>query len=185
MAAATGHGTRPNAPLRLPRPFDSGASLPRTRSALEREREAFFETRVSGRAESWQAIRLAAELVRDNGDLITAQGVLDAAGLTVPRGRLEEGIWDELGQLYRIESWIVADPRDIIEDITDEEDINHKEPISMSIEGDTALVSAVTSKSKVRVRLSDRGTDVLVVIGKDQSVGFLKELIRERAKVRS
>ena len=85
-----------------------------TRARLERERDAFFDTRVTGAPEVWTAVRFVAELVR-GGDLATAQGVLDAAGCTCPTGELARGgVYDERGRLYEVPDWVVGDPGDLV-----------------------------------------------------------------------
>lgn len=48
-------------------------------------REEFFDTRVTGRAEAWHAIRMAIEMMGE--DLETAQTILDAAGVVLPTGQ--------------------------------------------------------------------------------------------------
>ena len=56
-----------------------------TREKLDREREEYFDTRVTGRTETWHAIRMAIETMPT--DLSTAQTIIDAAGVTIPTGR--------------------------------------------------------------------------------------------------
>ena len=48
-------------------------------------------------------------MMRGN-ELETAQGIIDALGVTVPRGDLIEGGYDERGFLYRIPGWVLVDP---------------------------------------------------------------------------
>jgi hypothetical protein len=67
---------------------------------------------VTGRHEIWDALRQVAECIREN-DLVTAQGILDAVGITLPTGRLEEGGYDENGNLYRIPAAVLSDPTNI------------------------------------------------------------------------
>jgi len=56
---------------------------------LQRARDEFWDTRVTGRAEVWGALRVAVEMLEV--DLQTAQGIVDAAGITVPTGRCCSG----------------------------------------------------------------------------------------------
>ncbi|OLN87912.1 Ubiquitin domain-containing protein 2 [Colletotrichum chlorophyti] len=97
-----------------------------TRASLSRERIEFFDTRVTGRPEVWQSLRAALEILWDpvgqgaaddgtNG-LATAQGILDAAEITLPTGDLAQGAYDQLGNYYPLAEWLVADPTNIIED---------------------------------------------------------------------
>ncbi|KAL5336946.1 hypothetical protein BJX70DRAFT_259172 [Aspergillus crustosus] len=84
-----------------------------TRSLLDQERKEFFETRVTGRAEIWAALSTAISLMQ-NGDLVTAQSILDAAGVTIPTGDLCQGCYDERGVLYRLPRCIVSDPENLV-----------------------------------------------------------------------
>ncbi|KAI9839939.1 MAG: hypothetical protein M1819_000131 [Sarea resinae] len=88
-----------------------------TREELEKERIEFFETRVSGRPEIWRVLRTVVEMMgtsvgggAGNEDLATAQGILDAAAVTVPTGDLVNGAYDEFGNFYQMPEQIVADP---------------------------------------------------------------------------
>ena len=80
-----------------------------TTTQLQRERHDFFDTRVTGRPEIWDALQNVCELVRA-GDIATAQGILDAAGITLPTGTLVDGCYDEAGNLYRLPEVVVSDP---------------------------------------------------------------------------
>lgn len=57
------------------------------------------------------------DLLRE-GELITAQGILEAAGVTTPTGNLIEGCYDEAGNLYRLPETIILDPINVIPDET-------------------------------------------------------------------
>lgn len=41
---------------------------------------------------------------------MTGQGILDAAGITLPTGNLVDGCYDEVGNLYRLSEVVVSDP---------------------------------------------------------------------------
>ncbi|KAL2818269.1 hypothetical protein BJX63DRAFT_383840 [Aspergillus granulosus] len=84
-----------------------------TRSLLDQERTEFFETRVTGRPEVWAALSTALTFMRAN-DLVTAQSIIDAAGVTVPTGDLCQGVYDEQGVLYRLPRCIVSDPENMV-----------------------------------------------------------------------
>lgn len=181
-ASSAGNTYRPNAPLRLPHTCPRGPNTPRSRRDLERERQAFFDTRVTGRPEIWQAIQLAVSLVREQQDLATAQGILDASGITVPRGRLEEGVWDEQGHLYRLEDWVIADPSDLVDEEKEMDSLDTKDAFREVPEA-TSPIPAETML-KVRCRFSDRGTDIVVSIGKTQKVKKLGDQIQMESEVR-
>lgn len=108
---------------------------PWTRTQLDREREAFFDTRVTGRPEIWHAIRMACETMRDQSaqirddddeedghdeedeeedvGLATAQTILDAAGVTLPTGDLANGAYDTQGNLYTLPEHCICDPTNL------------------------------------------------------------------------
>ncbi|KAK5168319.1 uncharacterized protein LTR77_006888 [Saxophila tyrrhenica] len=133
--------TLPNTPLTQPSPLPTSPTHlphhppPWPRSLLEHERQAFFETRVTGNPEIWKALRLICEEVRQ-GNVAEAQAVMDAAGLTCPTGKLYvkdrgmgarrrgkgEGVFDERGVGYEVPKWVVVDPGDVVEDENEDED---------------------------------------------------------------
>jgi len=202
-----------NAPLQLPPPWRS-TNRTWTYSQLERERLEFFETRVTGRAEIWGALKNVSELLRQ-GELATAQGILEAAGITIPTGSLTEGCYDEQGNLYRLPEPIILDPTNVIPDgaqvrpdrtsnIDGEtmvgisevkttaidsgklEDPEKEEEDSEAIERrrDEKGKGSGRDAVKVRCRLSDRGgPDVIVLLGKSQTVGTLARRVQSEADV--
>jgi hypothetical protein len=107
---------------------------------LDRERTDFFDTRVSGRAEIWQTLHAAldvlwaADMTRRDGpndsrdgpnaslSLATAQSILDAADITLPTGNLADGAYDLLGNYYQLPAHIVSDPSNIASGDDDEDD---------------------------------------------------------------
>jgi hypothetical protein len=62
-------------------------------------------------------LKNVSELLRE-GELATAQGILEAAGVTTPTGNLIEGCYDEAGNLYRLPETAILDPINIIPDET-------------------------------------------------------------------
>ncbi|KAH6856370.1 hypothetical protein B0I37DRAFT_351440 [Chaetomium sp. MPI-CAGE-AT-0009] len=115
-----------------------------TPEALRRERIEFFDTRVSGRAEIWQTLRAALEVlwaadeVARNGQqhrtsedggpseedpvvaLATAQSIIDAADITLPTGDLYNGAYDAFGNYYQLSHHIVADPSNLLRGSTED-----------------------------------------------------------------
>lgn len=153
---------------------------------------------------------VATELLRA-GDTATAQGIIDAAGVTVPTGDLCDGCYDENGGLYRLPEVIVMDPSNVVD--TENESTSHR----LSSETTTGIGDDVISDGKiaaaddsddvyedeelerrkeqkgkaierdlikVKARLSDRGgPDVTIVIGKGSSVGALVRRVQTEAGV--
>lgn len=180
-----------------------------TRDDLDRERREFFETRVTGRQEVWAALSTAITLIRA-GDLSTAQSIVDAAGVTVPTGDFCEGCYDEQGALYRLPQCIVSDPENMVQDASStgdqsRDDIGQDDDTEALSDGKLAtddasgdeLISEDLERRRdekgktserdlisVQVRLSDRGgPDLVLLIGKSQSVGFLARKIHQEGEV--
>lgn len=197
-----------NLPLQPPKQWKS-KSRTWTRSQLQRERYEFFETRVTGRKEIWNGLKQVVECLRE-ADLADAQGILDALSVTLPTGKLEDGAYDEHGNLYKIPEAVISDPTDIVEDTNDvdsqtvagasdidtiaakleaAEGANLDERKHDSIQekakaakGKTAVRDAV----KVKCRLSDRGSpecDVTVVLGRSEKVALLVPRIEVEREV--
>ena len=131
-------------------------------------------------------------LLRD-GDVSTAQIIVDAAGITVPTGDLKNGVYDEAGNLYQLPEHVISDPENTV---VDREDISKGEGESKDVTDDEEeemerkreekgkQVLKSGDVFKVRCRLSDRGgPDVVVCVGKDQSVRVLVRRVVEEANV--
>ncbi|KAL1973577.1 hypothetical protein VTN31DRAFT_6212 [Thermomyces dupontii] len=179
-----------------------------TPSSLAREREEFFETRVSGRPEVWDALRVALSFMRD-GDLETAQSIIDAAGVTVPTGDLCEGCYDESGALYRLPQCIVSDPVNMVPDPPQEEgleehpgsepeDDNLADSKMMADGSDEEFIpdddearrreekGKISARDLISVtaRLSDPDApDVTVTVGRSQPVSVVARKVHQEAKL--
>ena len=171
-----------------------------------RERYEFFETRVTGRKEIWNGLKQVIECMRE-GELGDAQGILDAMSVTLPTGHLEEGSYDEYGNLYKIPQAVVSDPTDVVEDMNDADtqtvtstseidakfeaaeganpSENMQDPTAekaRAAKGKTAIRDAI----KVKCRLSDRGSpecDVTVVLDRSEKLAQLSNLIQVEREV--
>ena len=143
------------------------------------------------------------------GDVADAQGILDALAITLPTGRLEDGAYDEAGNLYRMPEAVISDPTDVIEDTYDMD----SQTVTGTSEMDTLAAKLEAAEGgmdlskddsngektkeakgkaaverdamKVKCRLSDRGgPDVIVLLGRTQRVGALAQRIRDETEVR-
>lgn len=174
-----------------------------SRAQLDRERREFFETRVTGRQEVWGALSAAISFMQAD-DLATAQSMVDAAGITVPTGDVCEGCYDEQGVLYRLPQCIVSDPENMVEndassDYPENDDLDPMSDDKLGTDeasGDE-LVSEDSGRRKdekgktserdlikVQIRLSDRGgPDLVLPVGKNQSVGYIARKVHEEAEV--
>ncbi|KAK1572818.1 ubiquitin domain-containing protein [Colletotrichum navitas] len=184
-----------------------------TRTALDRERADFFDTRVTGRPEVWQSLRAALEVLWDpvsqgaaadgTGGLATAQGILDAAEITLPTGDLAQGAYDQLGNYYSLAEWLVADPANLVEDdaategadealstrdLKDDlaggdettEELDEDDNVRRREEKGKAVVDARDQLS-VLARLSETARDVTVNFVKSDTVRVVARKIQEQA----
>ena len=163
-----------------------------TRQELDKERQEFFDTRVTGHAEIWATLKIVVGLLADS-DTTTAQSILDAAAITVPTGDLVNGVYDEAGNLYQMPAYILSDPQNLVPAqqvagkgeisdgiIIEDEDLERKreEKGKSVLKADDIIM--------VKARLSDRGgPDVIIAHGKDQPVRVLSQRIREDTDVRT
>ncbi|TLS25324.1 hypothetical protein PpBr36_07325, partial [Pyricularia pennisetigena] len=102
-----------------------------TREDLAAERKDFFDTRVTGRVEVWQAIKTALEVLWESDPnpppgttaptqeqqeeaLLTAQSIMMAADITLPTGNLAQGVYDRLGNYYALPEHVVCNPVNVI-----------------------------------------------------------------------
>ncbi|KAJ2840644.1 hypothetical protein FBU31_000243 [Coemansia sp. 'formosensis'] len=83
-----------------------------TMAELMRQREEFWDTAAvyEGRAEIWQALRLACE----SDDPQLALAILQSVGVTVPTGRIADGAYDELGACYDIPLYCLCAPVNLV-----------------------------------------------------------------------
>ena len=183
-------GEQFNAPLR---PHVWTAKKQWNRSQLDRERQEFFDTRVTGRAEIWATLKVVVGLLAD-GDITTAQSILDAAAITVPTGDLKNGAYDEIGNLYQIPEHVISDPQNVVSDSQEEvkkgelsnEATDDDDEIERKREEKGKSVLKTGDTIKIRARLSDRGgPDVVIPLGKDQAVRMLVRRVQEEANVRT
>ncbi|KAF2223120.1 hypothetical protein BDZ85DRAFT_237096 [Elsinoe ampelina] len=181
-------GSRPNKPLRPPSPVQrcppERALAPWTPSQLAKEREAFFDTRVTGDPEVWSALKIVCEMLRA-GDVASAQGMMDAVGLTCPTGRIKKrrkgGVFDEQGRGYDIPGWVVGDPEDLVEEEVRGEKEKDSEGEESEDEKGKGRERNEGERVKVRARLSDKGVDVVVEVGVEQKVRVLVRRLQEKS----
>jgi len=158
---------------------------------------------------------------RDQGDWRGAGSFIEAAGCSVQRGRLEEGVWDEKGVFYAVPIWCCSAPVDVVGegeeeekaevgdgDVTEaegEEDTSKGLVGIQDVEGDVAdekvavlggqevgkgkgkerssLPAKPKDPIKIKARLSDRGTDVVVLVDKEDAVKLVVRKLVEEADV--
>ena len=125
------------------------------------------------------------------GDIQTAQGILDASGVTLPTGDLINGAYDEMGNFYQMSEHIISNPQNLIvqeadakgleaeSEDADEDEIERRR----EEKGKGVLKSGDTLR--VKARLSDRGgPDIVIALAKDQNLRVLTRKIQDEAGVR-
>ncbi|ORX68849.1 hypothetical protein DL89DRAFT_294031 [Linderina pennispora] len=151
-----------------------------TESELQQQREAFWDTAPAyeGRREVWQALQLACE----TEDAEMAAVVLESAGVTVPTGRVLDGVYDELGARYVVPRYCLSRPQNIVSaDSTGAGVCMAKESdlVSVSSAGEASLVAHVT---EVTVRLAI-GRDVVVKLAQDTTLAAVERVLKEEHHV--
>ena len=141
----------------------------------------------------------------DEGDpliaLATAQGMLTAADITLPTGDLAQGAYDLLGNFYSLPEWIVADPANLDHDTrtlgdtkgdlstgdmsADDGGVLDSEEAERRREEKGKAVVNPRDQISVRARLSENSHDVVISLGRDETVRSLTRRIFEEARVRS
>lgn len=113
--------------------------------------------------------------------------------------RLGEGVWDERGILYKLPRWVTSDPVNIVEDgeedggarvgVDDEDEDEIKEEgsegeeVAMEKKGEEKGKGRGGDMIKVKTRLSDRGTDVLLEVDEKANVRSLVRKLCDEAEV--
>ncbi|MCJ1223673.1 hypothetical protein MMC12_000316 [Toensbergia leucococca] len=160
-----------------------------TPSELSKEREEFFDTRVTGRQEVWDTLKMVVALVGE-GDVQTAQGILDASGVTLPTGDLINGAYDEVGNFYQLPEHVIMNPVNIVlgsqDDIAKGPDIQEDTDDEVERRREEKGKGVLKSGDYVRVkaRLSDRGgPDIVIQLGKEQNIRTLVRRVQEEANI--
>ncbi|KAF3766747.1 hypothetical protein M406DRAFT_337691 [Cryphonectria parasitica EP155] len=190
-------GQHINKPLR--RQDWTSKDHPWSRTALDRERLDFFETRVDGRPEIWQALHAAlrvlwdAEVDSDEHDpamaLATAQSILNAVDITLPTGNLADGAYDSLGHYYQLPAHIVSDPVNIVstsqlDGVLDDGEDNLREAGDAAAENPDNDVAEMRREEKGKAVVDVRA-QVLAVVRPSDGSGDLKLYLAKEETVRS
>jgi hypothetical protein len=153
-----------------------------TQSRLEKERNDWWDTQVTGSPEVWGAIRLAAQSLQA-GKLRDAQQWLETMECTCPTGCLWKGVYDSTGIMYRVPEWLIVEPEGLVPEQTGDD-----------AEGGPATGTDATQEPEddeddepvgVRVRVSRDGRDVVIKLRSRLPVASIVEKIKEQAEVRS
>ncbi|RPB03172.1 hypothetical protein L873DRAFT_1801301 [Choiromyces venosus 120613-1] len=165
------------------------SKIPLTAGQLRHQREEYFDTRVTGRMEIWNAIRMAVDVLDD--DLETAQQILNAAGVSIPTGNLRNGVFDELGNRYDLPEYCVSTPMNLLQTPDGGDDIEEKGAPSDDEEAEfrrdekgKVPIHLQENIYSVAARLSDRGgPDILVRFAKNDHARVLAKRILENSGI--
>lgn len=135
-------------------------------------------------------------------DLAGAQAIMDAVKINCPSGKFARGrgrdrgnggVFDERGVLYDIPNWVVADPRDIVEDNENEDKIGidgaddsdeaadaEEEAARIREEKGKGRAIDIGEETRVKVRFSDGTGDLEIPFGAKQNAGVIVKKILEQ-----
>jgi hypothetical protein len=152
-----------------------------TRARLEKERNDWWDTQVTGSPEVWGAIRLAAQSLQ-LGKLRDAQQWLETMECTCPSGCLWKGVYDSTGIMYKVPEWLIVEPEGLAEEPSDDAvgEPGTEEDGTKSLEEDDDDDEPVL----VRARISRNGRDVVLKLRKREPVSSIVEKIKKQAEVR-
>ncbi|KAJ4986650.1 ubiquitin domain-containing protein [Stagonosporopsis vannaccii] len=154
------------------KPLSDSSSQAWTRQRLEKERRDWWDTRVTGDIQVWRCLQAATEALQE-GDVATAQTLLDAQECTCPTGQLWSRIYDDRGNEYRVPEWLVIEPTGIVE------------------EGDSPVAKDTTAiddsepdrEFVVRVRVSETAADLRVSVRRRETIASIREKLRMQTQM--
>lgn len=164
-----------NQPL-LRRPVLWSSDVVTTEGQLQSKRDEFWDTAPAfeGSRVVWDALKGAAEAA-ELEDYDLAQAIVDGAGISLPKGTLEE-CYDELGNRYVVPSYCLSRPSNMLasassnvstENVTPSTALLHEERINVKLRLSTGKdiklsVHPSTTMAEVKKMLqSSEGIDVI------------------------
>ncbi|KAK6335231.1 hypothetical protein TWF718_010666 [Orbilia javanica] len=173
---------RPNKPLKRPKEWthdpEKDGPVPSITS-LQKEREDFWYTRVTGRAEVWAAIRKVCEMLMANDSdeqLKTARQILISSEITMPTGTFDDrGAYDGAGNNYLVPRHIISNPINVREASPPRESIDSWQSSetgksSMSEELATGKITCVSYMVRFRVHNNGAGKDYTIRVWGDEKL---------------
>lgn len=144
---------------------------------MEKERRDWWDTRVTGDVQVWRCLQAATEALQE-GDVTTAQTLLDAQECTCPTGQLWSRVYDDRGNEYKVPEWLVVEPAGLVE----EEDT----PVTEDKTEETTVIedSEPDHEYVVRVRVSETSTDFKVTVRRRETIASIRETLKTQAQVR-
>lgn len=157
------------------KPLPDSSSQAWTQRRLDQERADWWDTRVTGSSEVWACLRIATGALQQ-GDVATAQTLLDAQECTCPDGQLWSNIYDHAGNLYRIPEWLIIELDGIVEEATDDKTDFAESANEQTLGSDREYI--------VRARLSSTAQDVQIPVRRQETIASIRERLKKHAQVR-
>jgi hypothetical protein len=124
----------------------------------------------------WQCLKAATEALQE-GDLATAQTLLDVQGCTCPSGQLWSRVYDDRGAEYKVPEWLVIEPAGIVEG---EEASVIEDKTNDATAFDEA---ALGCEFVIRVRFSSLAPDLKMEVREREIIASIREKCKVLAKV--
>ncbi|KAJ2158644.1 hypothetical protein GGF46_003608, partial [Coemansia sp. RSA 552] len=152
---------------------------PTTASQLERQREEFWDTAPAfeGRAEIWQALKLACT-TEDRG---LAQAILDSAGVTVPTGRITDGVYDDHGARYVVPQYCLSEPTNLLSKVGYRRSADSNS-VDLRTMADGASTASADGLLQLRVRLIS-GVDAEVSCSGTDTMAHVEHALRGQGHI--
>ncbi|KAL5120195.1 hypothetical protein ACEQ8H_001752 [Pleosporales sp. CAS-2024a] len=160
-----------------------------TPSRLEKERNDWWDTQVTGSPEVWGAIRLAAQSLQA-GKLRDAQAWLETMECTCPTGCLWKGVYDSTGILYKVPEWLIVEPEGLVPEDATEQDAAQDGPATglhaaHQVQHDDDDDGDGDEPVVVRFRLSRDGRDIVLNLTRKSPVHLIVDRIKAQAELDS
>jgi hypothetical protein len=164
------------------KPLNDSTNQTWTTSRLEKERNDWWDTQVTGSQEVWGAIRLAAQSLQA-GKLRDAQSWLETMECTCPTGCLWKGVYDSTGVLYKVPEWLIVEPEGLVSEEMDEDAEGGPAGSAAGVDEAQEEDDDEDEPVLVRARISRNGRDVTLKLRRKEPVASIVEKIKEQAEV--
>lgn len=174
--------TAPGAGMEAPLPAMS-------RSELDKKRREFWETRVEGNPECWQALRTGVE----SRDQELSRALFTSASLTELSMDRQDSYhsYDAKGVRYDIPVWVIYDPPNLIKEGDAKQPSTAHPPSTTTRTTSSTAATAATAAGarqlrpaiKCRVRMNNSGADIPLEFSPDETALDAKRRLAERQKL--
>ncbi|KAH7414128.1 hypothetical protein DE146DRAFT_18440 [Phaeosphaeria sp. MPI-PUGE-AT-0046c] len=164
-------------------PLSDSTNSTWTPSRLDKERNDWWDTQVTGSQEVWGAIRLASQSLQA-GKLSEAQQWLETMECTCPTGCLWKGVYDSTGVMYKVPEWLIVEPEGIIPENADVDTTRDSLGAADALEAPQVADDDEDDEPVVvRARVSLNGRDVVLKLRRKEPVASIVEKIRAQSEL--